>query len=41
MIKLNAYINEAWGGIKQHALKSDIEAWCEEMKIENYTINDN
>ena len=40
MIKLNAYINEAWSGMKQHALKADIEAWCEGMGIENYTIND-
>ena len=36
---LNVYITEAWGGVKQHALKSDIEAWCKEMGIINYTIN--
>ena len=40
MIKLNVYINEAWSGMKQHTLKADIEAWCEGMGIENYTIND-
>ena len=39
MIKLNTYILEAWSGMKQHSLKSDIEAWCEEMGIKNYTIN--
>ena len=39
MIKLKAYINEAWSGMKQHSLKSDVEAWCEEMEIQNYTIN--
>ena len=39
MIKLNNYINEAWGNMKQHTLKSDIEAWCEEMGMKNYTIN--
>ena len=39
MIKLNKYINEAWSGVKQQSLKQDIEAWCEKMGIENYTIN--
>ena len=39
MIKLNNYINEAWGGVKKQSLKSDIEAWCEEMGIKRYTIN--
>ena len=39
MKNLNTYINEAWSGVKQHALKSDIEVWCEEMGIKNYTIN--
>ena len=39
MIKLNTYIVEAWSGIKKQSLKSDIEAWCEEMGIKNYTIN--
>ena len=40
MKNLNNYINEAWSGMKQHTLKSDIEAWCEKMGIEDYTIND-
>ena len=39
MIKLNNYINEAWSGVKKYTNKADIEAWCEEMRIENYTIN--
>ena len=39
MKKLNHYINEAWSGVKKQSLKSDIEAWCEEMGIEKYTIN--
>ena len=37
--KLNNYIEEAWSGVKQQSLKQDIEAWCEEMGIKNYTIN--
>ena len=39
MKKLNNYIVEAWSGVKQQSLKSDIEAWCDEMGIRNYTIN--
>ena len=39
MIKLNNYINEAWNGVKKQSLKADIEAWCDEMGIEKYTIN--
>ena len=39
MIKLNKYITEAWSGMKQHTLKSTVETWCDEMGIENYTIN--
>ena len=39
MIKLNKYINEAWNGVKKQSLKSEIEAWCEEMDIQKYTIN--
>ena len=39
MIKLNNYINETWSGVKQQSLKVDMEAWCEEMRIKNYTIN--
>ena len=41
MKKLNTYIIEAWSGVKKQA-SIDIEAiekWCEEMGIENYTIN--
>ena len=29
----------SWNGVKQQSLKSDIEAWCDEMGIQNYTIN--
>ena len=39
MIKLNTYITEVWSGMKQHALKSDIEAWCDDIGIYDYTIN--
>ena len=39
MIKLNNYIIEAWNGVKKQSLKADIEAWCDEMGIEEYTIN--
>jgi hypothetical protein len=39
MIKLNKYINEAWGGVKKQSLKQEIESWCEDMGIKNYTIN--
>ena len=39
MIKLNKYINEAWSGVKRQTNNAEIEAWCEEMRIENYTIN--
>ena len=39
MKPINTYINEAWSGVKKQSLKSEIEAWCEEMEIENYTIN--
>ena len=39
MIRLNNYINEAWSGVKKHTNNANIEAWCEEMRIENYTIN--
>ena len=39
MRNLNNYITEAWSGMKQYSLKSDIEAWCEEMGIKKYTIN--
>ena len=39
MKHINVYINEAWSGVKKQSIKSDIEAWCDEMGIENYTIN--
>ena len=39
MKHINIYINEAWSGVKKQSLKPDIEAWCDEMGIENYTIN--
>ena len=39
MKHINVYINEAWSGVKQQSIKADIEAWCEEMDIEEYTIN--
>ena len=29
----------SWNGIKNQANKSYIESWCEDMCIENYTIN--
>ena len=40
MESLNVYINEAWSGVKKQSLKAEITAWCEEMGIQNYTIND-
>ena len=39
MKKLNTYIYEAWSGVKQQSNIGNKEAWCEEMGIENYTIN--
>ncbi len=38
MKNLNNYIIEAWSGVKKQSFKADIEAWCEEMGIKNYTI---
>ena len=29
----------SWSGVKQQSIKAEIEAWCDEMGIENYTIN--
>ena len=40
MKNLNIYITEAWSGVKKQSLKSNIESWCDEMGIEDYTIND-
>ena len=39
MKNLNHYITEAWSGVKKQSLKAEIEAWCEEMGIQKYTIN--
>ena len=39
MIKLNTYINEAWGGVKQQTHNAEIETWCKANNIKNYTIN--
>ena len=39
MKKLNNYITEAWSSVKKHTNNAEIEAWCEEMGIKNYTIN--
>src|SRR5574344_1413686 len=41
MKSLNNYINEAWSGVKEHTNKEDIKAWCDDMGIKDYTINDN
>ena len=29
----------SWSGIKNQVNKADIEAWCDEMDIQNYTVN--
>ena len=29
----------SWSGVKKHTNNAEIESWCEEMGIENYTIN--
>ena len=39
MIKLNTYITEAWNGVKKHTNNANIEAWCDEMGIQNYIVN--
>ena len=39
MKNLNHYIKESWGGVKKQVNKVEIEAWCDEMDIRNYTIN--
>ena len=39
MKNLNHYITEAWSGVKTQSLKADMEVWCKEMGIKNYTIN--
>ena len=40
MKNLKNYITEAWSGVKKHTNNVEIEAWCEEMGIKRYTIND-
>ena len=40
MIKLNVYITEAWSGVKKQSYNQEIKFWCNEMGIEDYTIND-
>ena len=30
----------SWKGVKKQTNIEDIKAWCEEMGIKNYTIND-
>ena len=39
MKHINVYINEAWSGVKKQTNNAEIEAWCEEMGIRDYTIN--
>ena len=39
MKNLNNYITEAWSSVKKHTNNAEIEAWCDEMGIKNYTIN--
>ena len=39
MKTLNNYITEAWSGVKSQSIKAEVEAWCQEMGIRNYTIN--
>ena len=39
MKNLREHINEAWAGVKKHTISQPIIAWCDEMGIENYTIN--
>ena len=29
----------SWNGVKKQSIKADIEAWCEEIGIKNYTVN--
>src|SRR5574344_2675722 len=39
MKNLSDYMLMIWNGGKMHSLKSEIENWCEEMELKNYTIN--
>ena len=29
----------SWNGVKKQSYEQEIKSWCEEMEIENYTIN--
>ena len=29
----------SWKGVKSQSIKAEIEAWCEDMGIKNYTVN--
>ena len=29
----------SWNGVKKQSLEQEIKSWCDEMGIENYTIN--
>ena len=40
MKHINSYINEAWSGVKKQTNNAEITAWCDEMDIKKYTIND-
>ena len=40
MKSLINYINEAWSGVKKHTNNAEIKAWCEDISIKRYTIND-
>ena len=31
----------SWNGVKKQSYEQEIKAWCEEMGVENYTINSN
>ena len=39
MKNLNTYITEAWSGVKKQTNNANIEAWCDEMGIQNYIVN--
>ena len=38
-ISLSNYIIESWSGVKKHTNNANIESWCDEMGIKDYTIN--
>ena len=39
MKSLNNHIIEAWSGVKKQTNNVEIKTWCDEMGIEDYTIN--